>query len=446
VASAIIESLFVTLGLDASGYTREQAKANEAIQQTRKTVLSATESMGESLLGFAGKLSVFFLGFEGLRGVIDLVKTTATEFKNLGITAELLGTSVREVRTLGEFSQLAGAAPTAAADWASGMRERMASLVFGRVPQWALPTLIGLNPMQLAGMDPAQALKLVSQGTLSHGAQLQSMLAGLMPGISRQAAQGLFLQAYGLPAPLAAELISPHMKPDMARAERTNKSVTDLQAEAGRRAANAIIDLRYRVENVAGPAGFGLLTSAANLLGAAFTELTKLFHDFASGPVGQFFKGLSTATAPGGTVSLGTVGSAAGGIVAAGALGAPVLPAAAAAAIGYDVIKAGDKYGWPTLKEWLLGGFTDSATVGSGPSASGPVVRHPGAAGAAHGVGAPTASLIGPAGQGSTQNAFHIGSISVNTQATDAQGVAASLNAAIQRKFNVSQADSGVVA
>lgn len=74
---------------------------------------------------------------------------------------------------------------------------------------------------------------------------------------------------------------------------------------------------------------------------------------------------------------------------------------------------------------------------------------HPGALGAAQGAGAasgalgPPISANRPAGAGVSVD---IGSMTVNTQADDAGAIARDIAAAVQRKFNVFQADTGVYA
>lgn len=420
MASTVLEELIVTLGLDTSQFTAGQKKAAQALLDTQRAVTSSTDAMGKTLTRFTGQLTAFFLGFEGLKGVIDLVKSTAEEFKQLGITAEIMGTSLREVRTLEEFSELAGGGKGSNqfAQWFQGQRQAMAGMIFGRIPQQFLPSLIGLNPMALSGMDPMAALKQIQAAITSHGPQLQQMLSGLMPGITAPMAEALFANAMGMPAAMQAELANPkHFQTDIKQAQRTNKGVHDAQAEAARRAVNAMIDLRYNVENVA-TQGFGLLTGATHLLQDAFRDLYKLVEDIINSPLGKW---IQSEFSPNGT-------------------GTKLL---------HSTLNMEENYWrglgnflmhpWDTLKQ-DVSGSAHALFQGATPMLS------PGAAHAMHGLGAPTASLIGPGGQGGANNAFNIGSISVNTAATDANGIAGSIDAAIQRKFNVTQADTGVMA
>jgi hypothetical protein len=435
VAKSVIDELIFTLGLDSSSFTRGQKQAAAAMIDTQKTVTSAVGTISSALTSAATKVAGFVLGFEGLKGVINLVRETATQFKNLGITAELLGTSVRNTRIAQEFSQLAGASGNALSSFAQTGRMNLSALTMGRIPQWALPSMIGLNPMTAFNGSPEQVFARWQSAANAHAPQLQRMMPGAQ---SPQMAVQQFLQMAGLDPALAAEATNrKHAQEDMIRAERTNAKATDGMSEAGRRAANAIIDLRTHVENLA-TLGFAPLTTATDWLTIAFGDLQKILDAIINGPIGSLFK-----------------------------------------AIGQDAARPLKWIGKETVEltkeEWGPGGLADQlihgiANMGHGavnwvrslgerdkafrPIASplGPLNLVPtpdalmSAMPAVNFGPNTTASLIGPGGQGGSTNNLAIGSVNVHTQATDAAGIAASMRQALARKFSVTQADSGVVA
>jgi hypothetical protein len=412
VAETIIDQLKVVLGLDASKFTEGQKQASSTIADLKRTVTSSAGEMGSALLSVAGKLSAFFLGFEGLRGVIDLVKNTAYEFKQAGISAELLGTSVQKTRIAEEFSQLAGAGPTALSDFVQQGRMRLSALTLGGINPAFLPALIGLNPLTAFQGSPTDIFARFQNAAASHAAMLQT----IMPGAStpKMAAQQI-LQMLGFSPAMAAEATNrQHAEQDLTTAIRDNIGVTNKQAEAGRADANALISLKTRVENAAAALGFGPLGTLTHLVSVAFGELLHILNEIENSGIVKWFE----------STGEGWISKA------------------------WSVYKQGgqeesdlENKAW----NWLKGVWSRTSSALALPAAlSMPALHFANSAVAAAGV--PTASLIGPGGQGGTNNSFTIGSIQVNTAATDAKGIAAAIGQETQRKFIVTQADTGMVA
>ena len=443
MAKSIIDELVVVLGLDATQFNEEQKKAAQSLIDTRSTLEDSVSSMGSTLMGFAGKLTAFFLGFEGLKGVIDLVKNTAAEFKNLGITAELLGTSVKNARIAQEFSQLAGAGPNALSDWVMQGRMGLSNLILGQFPSITLPGLIGFDwRTAWQGKTPTDVYNKWVTAAKAHVGTLMA----LEPGASSpEMAVQQFLMHAGVPAPLAAEATNKkHLADDENRAMRDNIGVTKRSAEAGRSAINALISLRYQVENLA-TKGFGPLTTATGLLEKAFEDLMGIINNAISGPIGQLLTGKI------GPLKALEKESAAEWKWLGGGIG-NLLDIGSTSKIEHPIADFFSQF-MGGGEDWRLTGthgfqsLDQSAPILrlapiSMPSLSGislPALQFQSA-------GAmpvpPSASLLGPGGQ---SNSYAIGSISVNTKATDAAGIAADMNRAIQRKFDVTQADSGML-
>lgn len=428
MARSVIDELIVTLGLDASQFTEGQKKAAASMVQTRNVVTSSISEMGSSITGFIGKLSAFVLGFEGLRGVINLVKETAYQFKQLGITSELLGTSVRNTRIAQEFSQLAGAGPDALQNWVQAGRMQLSAVTMGSIPKWLLPGMIGLNPTTAFQGSPEEVFARWQSAATRAGPQLMRQ----MPGASTPAmATQQFLQMAGMDPALAAEATNrKHMQDDLNRSMRDNKNVTDAMASAGRQAVQSLISLRTQIENAA-TAGFGPLATATGLLQTAFSSLLGVLNDILNSPLVKWLQSTAKAEAPKAVKGALAVGSWVenytrklyGGLGEAWA----DITNMAHGNLMSDVLSGnkGAPYGLPSYAP------SPDALMHAMPA-----IRFP----------QTTSSLIGPGGQSSTQNSFAIGSINVNTAATDAAGIAADMRSAVARKFAVTQADSGMVA
>jgi hypothetical protein len=404
MAKTVIDELIVTLGLDASKFTAGQKQAAQALLNTQHTVENSVGAMGSALAGFAGKLTAFFLGFEGLRGVIDLVKDTAFEMKQLAITADLMGTHFREARVLQELSELAGGGKGSNmfGDWLMGFRMQLSSMGLGKIPQQFLPALIGVNPFELAKMPADQVPGFLSKRIHEYAPFLQMMMPGAR---TPHMAEQQFAQLLGLPAPGAAELANQQqLAKDENKAKKDNAGVTDKMGEAARQTANDLTSLRYQAENLAAQ-GFTVLDSAAQLLIDAFGDLSKIIDGITNSWFGKLFVASPYDSLLQQQHSITSQNEA----------------------TGVQFAKAF----WQDLQAF----FTGEGKMVPLPALPRPPsgVYHPTAV---------TGSLIGGGGQNTH---LTIGSMTVNTKATDAAGVAAGMHAAIRRKFDVTQADSGIV-
>lgn len=479
MATETIDELVTKLTLDPSQFTAGQRQAEASIQSLKSSVATSAEDMGASIAGVLGKFSALTIGIAGLAGAVDLVKNMAFHFKDLAIQAEALGSSTRTLRTLEEFSQFAGAPAGAAAQFGQQGLSSVYSLIYG--PLAGLGQIGGLA--SLGFQNPWGAVAEETQNPKSFYRQLIQNVRDQLPqimavnpfGLKPEAnvAQTLMARLPGLTEPFAAFVASNAVSKNplidfdkaFATAAKRNESVSERTAHAATEAANAMIDLKTAVENEA-TRGFGVLdvginlaNDALSLFDSALNVVSTTLNEMENSP---FFKWLqkqveapasplrvvaTTATHDAlraGGIILGVnrdllsghpvtavenAGRATGGLLsdifsqihgpqAVDALGNLI-------AAGFPVVSDGystDTYGIPSIAPLKLQPFVPHAL---------PI---PPSLGALHSM----------AGGSSHSNSVTIGNMTVNTQATDANGIAAGMHAAVARKFNVSQADSGV--
>lgn len=247
------------------------------------------------------------------------------------------------------------------------------------------------------------------------------------------------------------------------RAAARNKNINDKTAEAATRAANAMIDLKTAVENTA-TKGFGPLDTAVKAasgllktFNTALDDVNGLLKDIENSPLAKWVK--TTFGTPAHPTAARTkteqfihhAEHIAGRVVSdeahkvAAMFENPFLHSPAL--LPLDLMN-------PSLADFVDfsrstgSGFTPSGiwqNLLPSPTSVAPLTLPPFVP---HALPIPPSlgalTMPGAGGAHHDDHSLTIGNMTVNTQATDANGVAAGMHAAVARKFNVSQADSGV--
>lgn len=106
--ATIIDALVVTLGLDNSDYKKKskesEAEQNKFRDQTKKNGYD----ISSTLLRVGKAASALFLGFESVKGAINLFAGLTVQNANLGRFAANVGQSAHEINTWGMAVELAG--------------------------------------------------------------------------------------------------------------------------------------------------------------------------------------------------------------------------------------------------------------------------------------------------------------------------------------------------
>lgn len=459
MASETIEELVVRLALDPSQFTAGQKQVASGLEGLRGAVTNSAEGMGSALMSVAGKFAALTIGVAGLEGAISLVKRMAFEVKDLSIQAEALGSSFQTLRTMQEFSELVGAPKNSLAAYGQSGLADLYHMVFPLTPLQGQSALLGYNfgelPALIASAKTPQQEEKVWMD-LQHRVQQHGPTWANPDNLPLQVNEAQILQnVLGLPEALAVALSKGQGFSTKLWNEAIagNKSATQKQAEAATEAANAMIRFKYQVENTSMRA-FGILdgmmnvaSGALNLFNKALDEATKLLTDIEHSPIAKYFEIEQKVIDKGEDAAL--------------AVGRGILHADRAGYQLLDAATGGPAPGWLTRSEHavdhaaenfigrLIGDHHAAEAIGVLPplNLALPAIARlrlpafhaaplpiPGAFHSSH-------TMIG----GNTDDhSVSMGPVTINTQATDAAGIADGLRTQVARKFAVSQADGGI--
>ncbi|MGC8517905.1 MAG: lytic transglycosylase domain-containing protein [Steroidobacteraceae bacterium] len=141
MADTVIDSLIVTLGLDASNFTREQKKAAESLVKTKN-------SMGNTAREMAGafrRVGLEFAGlFFGARSAGDIVHKFAelnSQMADLGYNSRQLGESAANLRLYQQIAGGFGGSAAGVTQMVSGLEQGMFNLKYmgqmsGQMAAW----------------------------------------------------------------------------------------------------------------------------------------------------------------------------------------------------------------------------------------------------------------------------------------------------------------------
>lgn len=108
MASTVIDSLVVLLGLDASGYKKGRETAEKETQETARKSKLAADDITKSLTEVGRTIAGLFLGFETATGFAKWLGSLNAGEAALGRTAANIGMSAHELNRWGNAVKLAG--------------------------------------------------------------------------------------------------------------------------------------------------------------------------------------------------------------------------------------------------------------------------------------------------------------------------------------------------
>lgn len=413
-----IDQLVVTLGLDASKFGAGQKQAANTLQTLSRNVSNASAGIGESLAGIAKKFAIVVGAFEGLKEAIRYAKELTDQFASLDVSMSVLGLHAKQLQTLREVSRMAGGSPQAGENYIEDLKMAQANLrLNGQYdPRFTAFARIGLP---LTGGndigDPGDFLRQIASALHNAPGEYGSTESGR--AIYAESQLGMTHEQAALVANL--DKLNSYLK----TARHTNRNVTDEQAHSAKRLQNTAIDYETKLEDLTAKS-FPVLAKAAEGLAAIFDQLSKSIAGKKGTPGSDFDPRKFIKRA----VTSFFQGEGAIGLAVADTVLNPSSPSNPVVGLG---VKLGEDLGQnkilPALhsaEQWG-GGLIDAIKSFFGGSAS-------------HGSGAPGAA----AAAGGTQIA--IGNITINTQATDAAGIAGDIKSTLQLKFNQAFADTGV--
>ena len=463
MAGSVIDSLVVTLGLDSKAFATG--------------IKGSTEQMAT----FTRRLAGMFLAVRGVEDVVGYFKDLHHQLAEVGFQSRNLGVMGTELKRLGEVSELFGGQMQDATDSIEGLQSAIFGLKYKGQMSESLMMLqrFGVAYLDAAGhmrsfrdiaRDAAAAIDRQAKITgMDQGERYQMALSmGFTGGIASAVAQG----GKGLESALEKSKID-----QRALTEKTIRGQVDLARQI------------TRLQEVTAANSSALLQSMMPAIIRATEQLRKLAETvlpwlaqkldeviaFLKHPppwleglekhIGQ----LAGILGPGGplilalaglTAAVGVGGALVSGIASLGTILAPLaLTVAAGVGLGtlLDKIPAIEHLG-EKVGSWLY----DLINPNAGANATAPSIIHrpptapplialpmiptPGAARPAapetrpSGAGAPPLAQNG----GGSVTSVQIDSMTIHTRATDANGIAADMGAAMRRKLLVSSADAGV--
>lgn len=108
MASTVIDSLLVTLGMDPSGYKKGAAEAEKSQKQFRESTKKTGDEISASLYKIGKDVAGMFLAFEGVKDTLKFFGGLNTELADLGRLSKNIGMSAHDVNGWGMAVELAG--------------------------------------------------------------------------------------------------------------------------------------------------------------------------------------------------------------------------------------------------------------------------------------------------------------------------------------------------
>ncbi len=105
MAGNVVDSLILTLGLDASQFTREQKKAAEALVKTKESMSNTASEMGLAFRRVGLEFAGLFFGIRGVGDIIHKFTELNSSMAELGYNSRQLGESAANLRL---YQQIAG--------------------------------------------------------------------------------------------------------------------------------------------------------------------------------------------------------------------------------------------------------------------------------------------------------------------------------------------------
>lgn len=128
--TTVIDQLIVRLGLDPRDFTKGEREAAASIRKTEQDVKQSSQSMGQSFAGLATK-------FLGVAALIDVAKKIAgsisdlsTSTRQLGIDSRNYGVAASELRNLQNASEMFGGTADAVTKSVGGFQKAIFDLAF----------------------------------------------------------------------------------------------------------------------------------------------------------------------------------------------------------------------------------------------------------------------------------------------------------------------------
>jgi hypothetical protein len=478
VSGQQIDSLTVGVGLTQEDFEAGVQKILRSLGQMRAQSAETGESMtsslagvGSTVMGLGLKFAGLFIAVKGIEDVVGYFKDLSKEFASFAAAGEYLGQSSAQLYRFGEVARLAGGNAQDAITAAQNLQSAIFGLEFqGQISQ----NLLQLQRLGVGYLTTAGQMRPLKDIALETAAALQRQLPGKANEAMRVQWAAQIFGAGGLANAVGGGLAE--LRSFYGRSAHDNKSVTDRMIAAQRVTQQDLVSLSYAIKNEAARALDRLTPAIQDLINVIRNDLIPVIDEVITDilhPLNAIAGSSAAESVVGGTVSaFQNFGRMIEEPFMRGKIESGKIPYSVMSRIPSDI--ASDPQALDVLKifhfeaggddsdpNWskaitdYVGFYGDDATraaadyrQATAQGRAGAIARpnvhalstphaHRPAQGGAAAASKPTAANGGPRVQ--------IGSIGpIYTQARDANGLMAGINAAAQRKLLVAQSDPGL--
>jgi hypothetical protein len=201
-SQTIIDQLLVTLGLDASGFTKGQKEAAKSLLDTETKVKASGEGMGRQLEKLAAKWLTVTAVIAGVKKAVSVIDDVAQRTRQLGIDSKNYGVAANELRNLENAVEMFGGTAEGTRKAVAGFQGAMYNLAYngevsdslmmlGRMGVQFQTATGGARNFQAVVLDTADAIAKLQQNGMSR-ADANSMLqqAGFDEGTAQMILAG----------------------------------------------------------------------------------------------------------------------------------------------------------------------------------------------------------------------------------------------------------------
>lgn len=201
--ATVIDQLIVKLGLDPSDFSKGQKKVAAGMIETEQSVKKSSDGMGRSIVGFTGKLLGVATAAIALKKVLGYVSDLSTTVRQLGIDSRSFSMAANEMRNFQNIGEMMGGKAEDVTKTIGNLTKAVYDLAYNGQISDSLIMLarLGVQFQDTAGnardfksivLDTEKAIQAsMKSGKTSYANANQMLLqAGFDPGIARAILEG----------------------------------------------------------------------------------------------------------------------------------------------------------------------------------------------------------------------------------------------------------------
>lgn len=442
--ATVIDSLIVKLGLDPADFTKGEKKVAAEVLKTKDVVNRANNEMGAGFTSLAKKLLVLAGGFALINKAVGGIMRMSTEIRDLGRQSRNLDISAATLRNFGSAIEALGGD----AKEALGDIEKFQKSIFDLSYQGQFSAQLEmLARMGVAFQDAAGNARDFGEVAEDAGKKARDLVQG---GQMTRANANFMLREAGFSEVMASAMLDGTLSAELARQQRTHKQIGPGIVAEATSIEKSRIEMRQDREDVA-------ITTmrdtekafeALEAINQKFTEALMKFINWVDDNLmgGKKFDALPGGRADHFTTNTGAVNSYA---APKSSYAAPGAYAGAQQDPMKMLVKTKDGKLVPRSELNDVEAAMTAPRTGFlgwlGRKGAEAVARAEANenAGRAINLAGQASPTLGSSTRGGPTT-IHVGPVTVVTQATDANGIAADMAGAVQRKTSAAQAEPGM--